>query len=293
MVIHVVDGTYELFRTWFGAPRYTSDAGEEVGATRALVRSLCAWLRSGHVTHVAYAFDHVIESFRNELYDGYKTGAGVEPDLLAQFPLAEDAVRALGIVVWPMVEFEADDALATAAERYRTEPDVDEVRVCSVDKDLAQCVRGDEVVVYNRFKDEVMNEAAVKGKFGVPPSAIADYLALVGDAADGYPGVPRWGARSAAAVLARHGSIDAIPALPGHWDVDIRGAKTLAHNLAEHREDLELFRRLARLRTDVPLTESAHDLRWQGADRDAIERLAARLGDDDIVHRVPLFRDPS
>ena len=211
MRIHLVDGTYELFRSHFGAPPRQDSGGREVGATIGLLRSLWLLLSTPGVTHVACAFDHVIESFRNDLYAGYKTSAGVAPDLLAQFELAEHAARALGVVVWPMVEFEADDALAAAAARFRDAPGVDQVVLCSPDKDLAQAVVGDRVVAWDRRRDVVLDEAGVTGKFGVPPASIPDWLALVGDAADGFPGIPGWGAKSAATVLARFGHLGAIP----------------------------------------------------------------------------------
>jgi len=209
--VHVVDGTYELFRAYFGAPKATSPSGIEVGATRGIIRSLYSLVREDQVTHVACAFDHVIESFRNDLYAGYKTSAGVPEDLLSQFSLAERATHALGIVVWPMVEFEADDALATAAARWESAPGVDRVVICTPDKDVAQCVRDTRVVAFDRLRRRMLDEAGVVTKFGVPPASIPDWLALVGDSADGYPGVPRWGAKSAASMLAVYGHIDAIP----------------------------------------------------------------------------------
>ena len=215
MKVHLVDGTYELFRSHFGAPSRKDAAGREVGATVGLLRSLWLLLSTPGVTHVACAFDHVIESFRNELYAGYKTGAGVDPDLLAQFELAEDAARALGVVVWPMVEFEADDAIAAAAARYRDLPGVDQVVLCSPDKDLAQAVVGDRVVAWDRRRDIVLDAAGVTGKFGVPPASIPDWLALVGDAADGFPGIPGWGAKSAATVLSQVRAPRRDPGRPG------------------------------------------------------------------------------
>src|SRR5262245_43590113 len=227
MLIHVVDGTYELFRAYFGAPEAKAPGGAEVGATRGLMRSLHALLREEHVTHVAVAFDHVIESFRNDLYAGYKTSAGVPEDLLSQFSLAERATHALGMVVWPMVEFEADDALATAAARWDTAPGVDRVVICTPDKDVAQCVRDTRVVAFDRMRRRMFDEQGVVAKFGVPPRSIPDWLALVGDSADGYPGVPRWGAKSAASVLASYGHIDAIPDNARSWRVNIRGAAAL------------------------------------------------------------------
>ena len=264
MKVHLVDGTFELFRAYFGAPPATSPAGQPVGAVRGLVRSLLALLREDRVTHVAVAFDHVIESFRNELFAGYKTGEGVPGDLLAQFHPAEDAVRALGLVVWPMVEFEADDALATGAFRYAAIPEVEQVVVCSPDKDLAQCVRGTRVVTFDRMRRRLFDEGGVEEKFGVPPTSIPDWLALVGDDADGIPGVPRFGAKSASAVLARYHTLEAIPDAEREWNVVVRGAAALAASLRAHREEARLYRTLATLRTDVPLAEGLEDLRYAG-----------------------------
>ncbi len=288
--VHLLDGTYELFRAHFGAPPATAPDGREVGATRALIRSLVAWLRSGSVTHVAVAFDHVVESFRNDLFAGYKTGEGIEPALRAQFDLAEDATRALGIVTWPMIQFEADDALATGAALYARDPRVRRVYVCSPDKDLAQCVRGDRVVGYDRAKDVSMDDAGVRAKFGVRPHSIPDYLALVGDAADGIPGIPRWGAKSAAAVLARYERLEAIPDDAARWDVTVRGAASLAAALNAQRDDARLYRTLATLREDVPIAETVDALEWRGADRPALELLCERLGERGALTRVNRWR---
>jgi 5'-3' exonuclease len=284
--VHLVDGTYELFRAHFGAPAATGPGGREVGATRGLLRSLRALLREREVTHVAVAFDHVVESFRNRLFAGYKTAAGVPEELLSQFPLAEQAVRALGLVVWPMVEFEADDALATAAARFAEVSEVDQVVVCTPDKDLAQCVRGTRVVGLDRMRRRTLDEASVRARFGVAPASIPDWLALVGDAADGIPGVPRWGERSAATLLARYGHLEAIPGSAPDWDVAVRGAGSLAESLRAHREDAVLYRTLATLRTDVPLAESLDDLRWRGPQREAVEALAVALGDPGLAERL-------
>jgi 5'-3' exonuclease len=274
--LHVVDGTYELFRAYYGAPKSTA-AGREVGATRAFLRSLASLLRQDDVTHVGCAFDTVIESFRNDLFAGYKIGAGIEPDLWNQFPLAERACRALGVACWPMVEFEADDALATAAHRFGARPEVEQVVICTPDKDLAQCVRGTRVVQLDRRRKLVLDEAAVVAKFGVPPRSIPDWLALVGDAADGLPGIPRWGARSAAIVLAHYGDLDAIPDDPDAWAVRPRGAAALAENLRARRADARLYRRLATLRTDAPVAESLDALRWRGVDPRALEALCGEI----------------
>lgn len=289
MNVHLVDGTFELFRQFYGAPRAVSPGGVEVGATRAMLRGVLGLLREAGVTHVAYAFDHVIESFRNRLFDGYKTGEGIEPALLTQFPLAERAVRALGVVVWPMIEFEADDALATGAARFACAEGVDQVLLCSPDKDLAQCVRGTRVVLHDRLRRRTLDEAAVAAKFGVPPVSIPDLLALVGDAADGIPGVRRWGLKSAAALLSRYGHLDRIPEDPRAWEVRVRGADALAASLGAARAEAVLYRRLATLRTDVPLPESLEDLRWRGAHRADLTALCREIGDEGFLARVPAF----
>ncbi len=280
MQIHLLDGTYELFRAHFGAPSRLAPSGQEVGATVGLMRSFAALLREPEVTHVAAAFDTVIESFRNQLFDGYKTGEGLEPVLHAQFPLAERACAALGITTWPMVEVEADDALATAAAQLRRAPGVERIYLCSPDKDLAQCVEGDFVVAYDRRKRERMDEQGVVEKFGVPPESIPDFLALVGDKADGIPGVPRWGKKAAATLLARYGHVDRIPAAHEEWDVSVRGAAGLAAQLAALPEEVRLYRKLATLRFDAALAPPAtlENLRWRGPDEDALAQLCEELG---------------
>jgi len=286
MRVHLVDGTYELFRAWFGAPEASSPAGREVGATRGFLRSLAAMLRTGEVTHVACAFDQTVESFRNELFEGYKTGEGLEPDLLSQFPLAERASQALGIVTWPMVEFEADDALASGARKFRDAPGVEQVLICSPDKDLTQCVDRTKIVTLDRRRQIVLDEDGVREKFGVSPESIPDYLALVGDAADGIPGIPRWGAKSAARVLAKWGHIEDIPEDHELWGVEVRGAATLAKNLGTRRQDALLYRRLATLRTDVPIDESLNELRWRGPERSALEALCEEIGERTLLDRI-------
>lgn len=286
MKLHLVDGTYELFRAYFGAPPAESPTGREVGATRGLLRSLLSLLREPGVSHVAVAFDHVIESFRNGLFAGYKTGEGVPEELLAQFPLAERATAALGVVVWPMVEFEADDALASAAARWAEAPGVEQVVICSPDKDLAQCVRGSRVVCLDRLRRRLLDEPGVAAKFGVPPASIPDWLALVGDDADGIPGIPRWGPKSAAALLARCGHVEDIPDDAARWQVSVRGAEALAASLRERRAEAALYRTLATLRTDVPLAEGLEDLRWRGPDPAVLGELARELGDDELEGRV-------
>jgi len=291
MRIHLVDGTYELFRSYFGAPSALLEDGSEVGAIRGLLRSLLFLLREEGVSHAACAFDHVIESFRNELFRGYKTAEGVPADLLAQFPLAEQAACALGIVVWPMVEFEADDALATAAARWGNTPKVEQVLICTPDKDMAQCVSGSRIVCYDRMRRRLLDEDAVLKKFGVRPKSIPDWLALVGDSADGFPGVPRWGARSATALLARYEHVDAIPREERTWGVDVRGAPALAKSLRDHEDEVKLYLRLATLRTDVPLGEDLDDLRWRGARRPELEKLCHDIGDAAFLERVHRWRE--
>jgi 5'-3' exonuclease len=285
MRIHLVDGTYELFRAYFGAPAATAEDGAEVGATRGLMRSLLALLREDGVSHVACAFDHVIESFRNDLFDGYKTGEGLPAELLAQFPLAEQAARALGLTVWPMIEFEADDALAAAAARFVDCDGVEQVLICSPDKDLAQCVRGTRVVCLDRMRRRVLDEPGVVAKFGVAPASIPDWLALVGDAADGYPGLRGWGERSAATLLARYGRIEKIPSDAAKWDVKVRGAEKLAATLVACRDEALLYKRLATLREDVPLRESLADLAWRGA-LPELRGFCARIGYERFLERV-------
>jgi 5'-3' exonuclease len=291
MRVHVVDGTYELFRSYFGAPKAFAPNGVEVGATRGILRSLLSLLREDGVTHVGVAFDHVIESFRNDLFDGYKTSDGVPADLMGQFFLAERACEALGVVVWPMVEFEADDAVATAAARADAEPNVEQVVICSPDKDFAQCVRGTRVVCLDRRRRTVLDEAGVVQKFGVSPASIPDWLALVGDDADGIPGVPRWGGKSASALLAFYGHLEGIPDREWEWKVSVQGAAGLAASLREHREEVVLYRQLATLRTDVPLEEETEALRWSGARRDELVTLCSEIGDETIVDRVHRWRE--
>ena len=278
MKVELIDGTYELFRAYFGAPSAQDASGMEIGATRALLRSFAMMLRDPEVTHVACAFDHVIESFRNTLFDGYKTGAGVDETLLAQFPLAERVTRALGIVTWPMVEFEADDALATAAARFADAPGVETVRIHSPDKDLCQCVRDARVVLWDRRKAVAVDEAGVLARLGVTPASVPDLLALVGDAADGIPGIPRWGMKSAAAVLAVYPQLEAIPDDPDAWQLELRGRRSLAEQLATRRDQASLYKTLATLRLDVPLDEELDALAWRGPDEDALDALCHDLG---------------
>ena len=286
MKIHLVDGTYELFRSHFGAPSRKAPDGREVGATLGLLNSLLALLTKSGATHVACAFDHVIKSFRNELFPGYKTSAGVAPELLAQFALAEQAVAALGVVVWPMVEFEADDALASATLRFSGEAGVEQVVICSPDKDVAQLVSGNQVVCWDRRRDIVYDEAAVLAKFGVLPASIPDWLALVGDSADGYPGLSGWGSKSASTVLSRYEHIEAIPEDSNQWGLGSARALRLAESLRSQQEDLRLYRRLATLRHDVPLQERIADLEWRGAHQ-RLKQFCSELGSDKFPERVP------
>jgi 5'-3' exonuclease len=292
MKIHLVDGTYELFRNHFGAPPKKAPDGREVGATLGLLRSLLMMLTSPGVTHVGVAFDHVIESFRNDLYAGYKTGEGVDANLLAQFPLAEEAVSALGVVVWPMVEFEADDALATATARFKKTKSVEQILICSPDKDLAQLVSGDKIVCWDRRREIIIDEAGVVEKYGVTPQSIPDWLALVGDSADGYPGIPGWGAKSASLVLSHYGHLEKIPDNPGKWQVNAISpgrAASLAESLSQRREEALLYKKLSTLRADVPLQEKIADLKWQGAYK-RLMRFCHELGDEKIPLRIPRWR---
>jgi len=279
--VHLVDATYELFRAYFAQPSRSSPDGREIGAIRGLLSTLIVLLRDA--THIACATDHVITSFRNDLYPHYKTGEGLPDELSSQFHLAEDAMRALGLVVWPMVEFEADDALAAAAARHSD--DAGQILIASPDKDLAQCVDGTRVVLLDRKNEKILDADAVTQKFGVPPASIPDYLALVGDAADGYPGLPGWGAKSAAAVLSKFAIIENIPPDASAWGLKIRGADKLAATLRAQRDDALLFKTLRTLRTDVPLTENLDDLAYQGA-RPELRDLCASLGIPDIAKRV-------
>ncbi|HEY5385404.1 MAG TPA: 5'-3' exonuclease H3TH domain-containing protein [Acidimicrobiales bacterium] len=274
MKVHLVDGTYELFRHFFGAPPHRTAAGHEVAAVRGVVSSVLQLLGEG-ATHVGVATDHVIESFRNDLWPGYKTGEGVDPDLWSQAWPLEAALSALGVVVWPMVELEADDALASGAAVAADDPAVEQVIICTPDKDLGQCVRGTRVVQLDRRKDVVIDEGGVAAKFGVGPASIPDYLALVGDSADGFPGLAGWGAKSAAAVLARWQYVEEIPPDPGDWDVVVRGAAKLAATLREGREDARLFKELATLRIDRSLLADVDELRWRGPTNEFAELCAA------------------
>jgi 5'-3' exonuclease len=271
----LVDGTYELFRHYYAVPSARDSDGREVGAVRGVLASVLGMI-SGGATHIAVATDHVIESFRNELWPGYKTGEGIEPDLLVQFPLLEEVLSAAGVVVWPMVEFEADDALAAAAVAADRDARVHQVIICTPDKDLAQCVRGTRIVQLNRRTRVTFDEAGVIRKFGVSPASIPDYLALVGDASDGYPGLAGWGAKSTAAVLAKFGHIESIPDDWREWHVNATNASALAHTLSRERDQALLFRTLATLRTEIKLFEDVDQLQWNGPSP-GFETIAARF----------------
>ena len=264
MNVHLVDGTYELFRHYYALPSHVNAAGQEVAATRGVVASMLSLLEAG-ATHIAVATDHVIESFRNDLWPGYKTGEGIEPELRSQFEPLEDALRALGVVVWAMVDYEADDALGAGAAMAAKDARVEHVFICTPDKDLAQCVEDDRIVQFDRRKREIINREGVIKKFGVPPESIADYLALVGDSADGFPGLPGWGAKSASTALARYRHIEEIPRLGVDWDVTVRDATKLAATLAEQVELALLFRHIATLAQDAPVSASVDELEWPGA----------------------------
>lgn len=294
MQLHLVDATYELFRAHYAPrPPVRGHDGVVLSGVAGLVWQLLTLLRDEGATHVGCATDHVIESWRNEAYPGYKTSAGMPPELLAQFPIAEDAIRALGLVCWPMVEWEADDALATACRRWADDAAVERVNICTPDKDMAQLVRGDRVVLLDRRRRITYDEPAVVAKWGVLPASIPDWLALVGDAADGYPGIPGWGAKSAAGVLAVYGSLDAIPRHASDWQVPgVRNVPFLAASLEENAADVRLYRELARLRYDAPLPErGADELEWGGAPRTEWSAFCDRWGLDQLRDRPHRWRD--
>jgi 5'-3' exonuclease len=284
MKVHLVDGTYELFRYHFALPSHVTAAGMEVAATRGVLGTVLQLIEEG-ATHVGVATDHVVESFRNDLWPGYKTSEGMPPDILAQFPLLEEGLTALGVTVFPMVEFEADDALAAAAAVAAADDRVDQVIICTPDKDLGQCVRGERVVQLDRRKGLVFDAAGVTDKFGVPPESIPDYLGLVGDSADGFPGLPGWGAKSAAAVLARYGHLEQIPAKATDWDVDVRGAGKLAATLDTQRDLALLFRRIATVELDAPTIGSVDELAWRGPGPELTE-LCERIDAPGVLRRA-------
>jgi 5'-3' exonuclease len=282
--VYLLDGTYELFRHFFALPSHVNGEGREVSATRGVLGSVLSMLEGG-VTHLGVATDHVIESFRNEMWPGYKSSEGVDPLILEQFPLLEEGLEAMGVLVWPMVELEADDALASAALIASGLREVERVFICTPDKDLGQCVRDGRVLQLERRTRRVMDEAGIVDKFGVGPASIPDYLALVGDTSDGYPGLPGWGSKTAAAVLARYGRLEAIPDDPSQWEVPVRGVEKLSQTLRQHRDLAWLFRDLATLRTEPPVFGSLDELRWT-APREGFEAFAARLDAPPLAERA-------
>lgn len=284
MKVHLVDGTFELFRCFHAAPRAQAADGREVGAARGLLQTFIKLLRQPDVTHVAIAFDAVVPPTA-------KGGTGDGDLIREQTHLAADVVRGLGILLWPMIRFQVDDALATGAARFRDAPGVEQIVICSTDKDFAQCVVGTRVVVLDRIRDHVLDEDGVVAKFGVPPARIPEYFALVGDPSDGLPGLPGFGAKSTAAVLRRYPSLEAIPDDAAEWDVKVRGAARLADALRERRREAYLYRNLSILRTDVPLPDDLEHLEWQGARRERLEALAAYLGEQAVLERVPRWRE--
>ena len=286
MRLHLVDATFELFRAYYSRPEEHGPDGRPVNAVRGLIESMLSLLREADLTHVAAATDHVIESWRNDVYPTYKSSAGMDPLLLAQFEDAERALRALGITTWAMVEDEADDAIATGVARMGADPRVEQVVICSVDKDLAQCVDGDRVVLRDRMRTITYDEEGVVAKFGVHPESIPDYLALVGDSSDGYPGLPGWGSKSAAAVLARFQHLESIPASPLEWDIPLRNASRLAATLQQQRADAFLFRRLATLNRDAAISGDLDSLAWPGVPREPFLALCDELGFNRIRERI-------
>jgi 5'-3' exonuclease len=284
MEVHLLDGTYELFRHFFAVPSSTDVNGQEVGAVRGVLGSVMSMMESG-ATHIGVATDHVVESFRNDLYHDYKTSEGVAPELLSQFPILEEALQAMGVVVWPMVYFEADDALASAAAKAAQNKDVAQVLICTPDKDLSQCVVGTRVVQVDRRRDALRDEAGVEARFGVKPQSIPDYLAVVGDSADGFPGVAGWGEKAAASTLSHYQHLEHIPKDWQKWEPSIKKARRLSESLFSAWDDALLFRTLATLRLDVPVFENVDELRWQGPREDFAE-LCQRLKATNLPKRA-------
>jgi 5'-3' exonuclease len=284
MNVHLIDGTYELFRYFFAVPSARDNTGQEIGAVRGVLGSVFSMIEAG-ATHLGVASDHVVESFRNDLYAGYKTSEGVPPELLSQFPILEDALSAMGVKVWPMTYFEADDALASAAAKSANDPQVAQILICTPDKDLAQCVVGNKIVQVDRRREIVRDEAAIEAKFGVKPESIPDYLAVTGDSADGYPGIPGWGAKAAAAVFSQYIHLENIPKEARDWDPSIKRAKGLAQSLFQSWDDALLFRTLATLRLDAPVFESLDELKWDGP-RPEFDKFCERLRAADLYRRV-------
>jgi 5'-3' exonuclease len=284
MSVHLIDGTYELFRHFFAIPSSTDVNGQEIAAVRGVLNSVLSMFERGS-THMGVATDHIVESFRNELYAGYKTSEGMAPELLSQFPILEEALDAMGVLVWPMVYYEADDALAAAAAKAAQEPQVNQVIICTPDKDLSQCVVGDRVVQLDRRRDLLRDEEAVVAKFGVRPQSIPDYLAVVGDSADGFPGVPGWGPKAAALTLSQYGHLDSIPKDWRTWHSSIRGSQRLAAALFGAWDEALLFRTLATLRLDVPVFDTVEDLRWKGPKKE-LEEIATRMKSPELLARA-------
>jgi 5'-3' exonuclease len=284
MNVHLIDGTYELFRYFFAVPSARDANGLEIGAVRGVLGSVLSMLEAG-ATHLGVATDHVVESFRNELYFGYKTSEGVEPELLSQFPILEEALQAMGVLVWPMIEFEADDALASAASKAAADERVAQVIICTPDKDLGQCVVGTRVLQLDRRRETLRDEAGVLAKFGVNPQSIPDYLAVVGDSADGFPGISGWGPKAAALVFSKYPHLEEVPRDWRQWDVSIRRANRLADSLFGAWDEALLFRKLATLRLDVPVFNSVDDLLWKGP-RPEFERMCERLRAPELLRRA-------
>jgi len=284
MDVHLIDGTYELFRHFYAVPAARDVRGREIGAVRGVLRSVLSMIENG-ATHVGVATDHVVESFRNDLYAGYKTGDGVAPTLMAQFPLLEDALDSMGLMVWPMVYFEADDALASAAAKAAGDEHVNQVIICTPDKDLGQCVSGTRVVQMDRRRNIIRDEAGVEAKFGVKPESIPDYLAVVGDSADGFPGIPGWGEKAAATTLSRYGHLESVPNDWREWHPAIGSARRLAASLSGHWDEALLFRTLATLRLDAPIFRSVDDVRWKGP-QPGFEALCSDMGVRDLFERA-------
>src|SRR5579864_4762674 len=284
MDVYLIDGTYELFRHFFAVPSATDASGQEIGAVRGVLASVLSMIEGG-TTHLGVATDHVIESFRNDLYPGYKTGEGVDAALFSQFPILEKALQSMGVLVWPMVKFEADDALASAAAKAAKDKRVRQVIICTPDKDLSQCVVGSRVVQLDRRRESLRDEAGVIAKFGVKPASIPDYLAVVGDTADRYPGIAGWGAKAAAAVFSQYPHLEDIPNDWRHWDPMVRRARPLAESLFSAWEDALLFRTLATLRVDVPVFTSVDDLLWRGPAED-FKRTCERMKAPDLCRRA-------
>jgi 5'-3' exonuclease len=284
MDVHLIDGTYELFRHFFAVPSSSDANGQEIGAVRGVLTSVLSMIERG-ATHLGVATDHVVESFRNDLYPGYKTGEGVQAELMSQFPILEEALQAMGVVVWPMVYFEADDALASAAANSAADTRVARVLICTPDKDLSQCVVGTRVLQLDRRKDSVRDEVGVVEKFGVRPRSIPDYLAVVGDSADGFPGLPGWGQKAAALVLSQYPKLEEIPKDTRAWNSSIRGARRLADSLFTQWDDALLFRTLATLRLDVPVFDNVDELRWREPRAD-FEQFCQRMKAPDLLRRV-------